>query len=240
VADKSNFGNAGNGMPCKLRYRRRGVDPPRNESEITGNISSNDSIAQYSNAGNGPCITVSNAELETHQKLIRDTRSLSLSASMILSPPGLPLEIMTIGNSGQISSMFLTGLVYVQRSCRSRRRGDANTTFLHVRHTCTSVCHQSYPWSCGQKSNISKRISSGSVPIVTCRWNWPMPLEFTNHSKRDRQATAHLRVCCLPPIALFGGVQCTFQKWGLGQSAPKGWSGTNSPWSNCLTVRIGD
>jgi hypothetical protein len=36
VADKRSFGNPGDGMEVKARYRRRGADPPKNESGRTG------------------------------------------------------------------------------------------------------------------------------------------------------------------------------------------------------------
>jgi len=38
VVDKSSFGNVGNGMAFKTRNRRRGADPPKNESGRTGTI----------------------------------------------------------------------------------------------------------------------------------------------------------------------------------------------------------
>ena len=183
---------------------------------MTGAIPSDDQSHKSVSAGNGSCITAttpSSSELEIPPKVIRDTRSLSSSAAMTFMSTH-PIPSMTIGNSGQISSISLTDLVRVQRRCRSRRRGDANTTFRHLRHTCTSVCHQSScsksssSSSSAQKSNISRRISSGSVPIVTCRRSWPMPLKFSDHLKRDKRLTTHL--CCLRPIALFADVQCPF------------------------------
>src|SRR5216683_6745133 len=154
VADKGSFGNAGNGMRFKLRCCSRGADPPRKESEMTGAISSSDQSIKCVSAGKGSFNTVttlSNSEIETPKSLIEDTRSLSSSASMMLFEPSASsweqkrYSSMMIGNSGQISSISLTDLVYVQRSRRSRRRGDANATFRHLRHTCTSVCHLSPP-----------------------------------------------------------------------------------------------
>ena len=66
---------------------------------------------------------------------------------------------MTRGKAGQISSVFLAGVLAEHTSCRSRRRGDPKTTIRHRRHTCTSVCHAS---NSAQKTNIASRTSSGS------------------------------------------------------------------------------
>jgi len=40
VADESSIGNPGNGMRFKLRYFKRGADPPKNESGMAGAVSS--------------------------------------------------------------------------------------------------------------------------------------------------------------------------------------------------------
>src|SRR6266853_6622983 len=120
MVDESSFGNAGNGILSNQRDPRRGADPPKNESEMTGAIPSVDQSHKSVSTGNGSCIAstiLSNSELEKFQRSIRDTRSLSSSAAMTLSTPSTPS--MTIGNSGQISSISLTDRVSEQRSCRS-------------------------------------------------------------------------------------------------------------------------
>jgi hypothetical protein len=48
---------------------------------------------------------------------------------------------MTMGKGGQTANVSFTGVVSVQKSRRSRRRGDSRTMVRHFRHTCTSVCH---------------------------------------------------------------------------------------------------
>ena len=45
-----------------------------------------------------------------------------------------------IGKAGQISSFFFTGVLFVQRSSRLRRRGEANTSHRHLWHRCTRIC----------------------------------------------------------------------------------------------------
>ena len=39
VADNTSFDNPGNGNPNKVKFRRRGADPPKNESGMTGGVS---------------------------------------------------------------------------------------------------------------------------------------------------------------------------------------------------------
>src|SRR6266850_5716703 len=83
-----------------------------------------------------------------------------------------------MGNGGQMSSNFFTGLLCVQKSSRSRRRGEENTTDRHCLHTCTSVCHLSskvlVPTSSDRATyaNISRKTSSGSLSIVTRGNSW--------------------------------------------------------------------
>ncbi|KAH9974468.1 hypothetical protein BGW80DRAFT_1304268, partial [Lactifluus volemus] len=48
---------------------------------------------------------------------------------------------MWMGKGGQISSIFLTGVLFVQKRRRSRRSGDANTVYRHLWHTRTSLDH---------------------------------------------------------------------------------------------------
>src|SRR6266702_4114180 len=45
---------------------------------------------------------------------------------------------MMIGKAGQQHRSFLTGVPYVQRSCRSRRSRDANMICRHLRQTYTN------------------------------------------------------------------------------------------------------
>ena len=116
---------------------KRGADPPRNESERVGTHSLVDLSTIDNSAGNGFSIAaadLNNIEVKPPQRWILHTRSLRSSAAVMLSAlgGGDPLAEMTIGRAGQMSSIFLTGLFCVQRSCRSRRRGDPNTRLLHL------------------------------------------------------------------------------------------------------------
>jgi hypothetical protein len=60
VADKSAFGHPRNGAPTKARNRRRGADPPKNESEGTGPHDKlpNDMRRRIASSENGTCIAV--------------------------------------------------------------------------------------------------------------------------------------------------------------------------------------
>src|SRR5260221_1038052 len=59
LAARRSVGSAGNGMPCKMRYCRRGADLPKNVSGRTCTVSSvpsSDRSSRNVNAGNGSCI----------------------------------------------------------------------------------------------------------------------------------------------------------------------------------------
>src|SRR6266850_1231927 len=75
--------------------------------------------------------------------------------------------VRTIGKAGQTSSHAFTGVLVVQWSFRSRRRGDAKTTLRHLRQTCTSVYHPSVlAASFKYISKISRRTLSWSRSFV--------------------------------------------------------------------------
>ena len=66
VADKSSFGNPGNGIPCNLRFRRRKADPPKNESGTAGTAPHLGWSDRSVSSGNGCCIAakiISKSEL---------------------------------------------------------------------------------------------------------------------------------------------------------------------------------
>ena len=56
LVDKSSFGNAGNGMRIKLSDRRRGADPPKNESGRFGTDSFDEERYRCVSARNDSCI----------------------------------------------------------------------------------------------------------------------------------------------------------------------------------------
>jgi hypothetical protein len=90
VADKSSFDNPENSIPSKLSDRRRGADPPKNESGTTGTVLSLDSKFKHVSSGNGTRIaanTFSHWELEVCLNITSRTRSLRFNAATMLSMP---------------------------------------------------------------------------------------------------------------------------------------------------------
>jgi hypothetical protein len=76
VADKSNFGNPGIGIPIKLSdCKWGGADPPKNDLASTGAISSISSPSEslrYVSAGNGCCIVAMIFSIEIKEKSKRE------------------------------------------------------------------------------------------------------------------------------------------------------------------------
>jgi hypothetical protein len=82
VVDKSSFPIPGNGMPSNRILRRRGVDPPKNESGSTGAFKSCDVRHRFARAGNGFIATdVFSIEFGAPQISIPHTRFCCLSAA---------------------------------------------------------------------------------------------------------------------------------------------------------------
>ena len=114
MADNSNFLNVGNGTPCKWSSCRRGADPPMNESGRTGGSSSFDRSPRNVSAGNGLFIMANffNSAFGILSMSILHTRLYGLSAEMMLAMPcsrfPTVTKLMTIGNTGQTSSIFVT------------------------------------------------------------------------------------------------------------------------------------
>lgn len=154
LVDESSFGNAGNTISTKCSDRRRGADPPNNESGRTSFGSPNRRISKVSRAGNGFCIAATNRSdsgVSERHKEISHTRPLSSRAATMLSDSASShvtqqLSDTTMGKKvGQISSISLTGRLSVQSSRNFRRCGDAKTVIAifgkrvsafanHVRH----------------------------------------------------------------------------------------------------------
>jgi len=89
-------------------------------------------------------------------------------------PSPLSLDLSIIGRTGQVPSSFDIASCPSYTSRRLRRRGDANTRDLHLRHTWTSAYHVFGGLCQGQsssrikyKSNISTSTSSERLSIVT-------------------------------------------------------------------------
>ena len=150
LADMSRFPNEGNGMLPGHNLRRRGVDPYKNESGMAGTHSLFESRRREVSAGKGSRAKATNSfhsELGTSQRSIAHTRSQCSSAAITLSVPSCGKKSLRcctmIGKVvGQISSIFFTDLVFIQRRCKSRRRGDAYTMLRQLRHTCVRVGHR--------------------------------------------------------------------------------------------------
>src|SRR6266849_10146066 len=89
VAGKSKFGNHGSGMATKAIFRRRGADPPKNESGRSGtyDMPLNDKYSAAS-SGNGTCIAVQSfsiGEVVCQLSSILNMRLLSSSSASTLS-----------------------------------------------------------------------------------------------------------------------------------------------------------
>ena len=103
-----------------------------------------------------------------------------------------PSSRTQIGKAGQTSSLSLTGVLDVQRSCKLRRSGDPKTMFRQCRHTCTSVCQASIPsderrraWRI-YNSNMSRNTSSGRTSIVTWPTTQSVVVQVAECCKKDR------------------------------------------------------
>jgi len=151
MADKSSFGNPGNGIRSNSRCRRYGADPPKKESGTTGADLSDVRSCRFDIPGNGFCIaaeTLSNCQLASSQSFIVHMRLPRPSTAMMLSM--LDTEDMEPRmrrhRSGQTSSVSIARVPGVQARCRFKRHGDPKTTFRHRRHTCVSDSHASVPF----------------------------------------------------------------------------------------------
>src|SRR6267154_723173 len=85
VADRSRFGIPGNRMEFKPKDRRRGADPPKKVSGMTGGVASlHDERYNSVNSGNDTCIgamTSSKCSSPRPQRETRYTRLLCPSAA---------------------------------------------------------------------------------------------------------------------------------------------------------------
>jgi len=186
MVDARRCGSPGNATPTKEISLRRGeAHPAKNVLGSVGVVvpSSNQSERDVSPA-NAICIrsaTFSSCELVTASWSFR-TRSGCSSAAMRLSSSSeegglnskLAQYLMKMGKDGQQASLLLTGVPYVHGSHKSRRRGDPNTMYRHLLHTCTSVTHFQVLVHCSNKvrryqSNTSRRISSVRIS-TTALW----------------------------------------------------------------------
>ena len=142
--DKSSPLTAGNAMML-LKYidRRLGADPPRKELGRTRADSSIDRRAIDVSSANGSAIVAvkrPSREFGTLHREMRHTRSRCSSAALTLSAPGSRDVVsarsdMTMGKVGQMCSIRLTGLLAMHKTRKFKRRGDVNTTRLHLWQT---------------------------------------------------------------------------------------------------------
>ena len=164
-------------MFCKRTTHSRGAELPR---KLSGKTSvppvplavACDPSRRYSNAGND------SSNNEAHFSNRKYVKSMSIShiragffnISKMLSSSSIDSKdryhIIMGRWAGQKSGISRIGFVFVETIRKSRRRGYANMTNLHLLHTCASLYHFHGPdlrkasrWYL----NISRRISSGSV-----------------------------------------------------------------------------
>jgi hypothetical protein len=137
-------------MPSKVIDRRRGAEPPKNPSGRDILIVLGTDNARYVRAGSGSSITAANRSIivpVSPDKEISDMRSRCPSAAMMFSSASADTEnrgkcaFMEIGKDGQIFRRFLVGVLAVQETRKSRRRGDAKMMCRHLRDTCAKFCH---------------------------------------------------------------------------------------------------
>ena len=107
-------------MEFKVKIRRRGADPPKNESGMIGGVSSSEESRIDVNSGNGCngiCLgakTSSNCRPARNKKTLH-TRLLCPSAAIMLSVPDeYKLPLTTRGKAGQTSNVSLAGVLGVQ------------------------------------------------------------------------------------------------------------------------------
>jgi len=137
-------------MPSKVIDRRRGAEPPKNPSGRDIVIQSITDKLRDVRAGSGSSIKAANRSivvLASLRKVISDMRSRCPSAAMMFSSASADHEakrkcaFMEIGKDGQIFRRFLVGVLAVQETRKSRRRGDAKMMCRHLRDTCAKFCH---------------------------------------------------------------------------------------------------
>src|SRR6266404_30845 len=153
LVDDRMEGNAGDEMRPRSSSRNpEPLGPPRNPLGRLErlNVSNMVESRRCVSAGNGFSIiltTVSSCNFLSRLIVTLHTRSeCSNAVRRLPSWVGFrlprPSILMAIEIRGQVSKSFLAGVFGVQRSCRLRRRCDVNMSCRHLRHTCTSPCHQ--------------------------------------------------------------------------------------------------
>ena len=152
LADRRRISNAGKGMASKMSSYKHGTDCHKNWLGMTGTFLSFDWRIKCVSAGDGFCITaaillncvpVAERSQISHTQLVCSSAAITLPSSMGARPLGRRYAEypITIGKFGQISMLFLTGVLYVQKTRRLRQSGDANVICRHLWHTYTKVCH---------------------------------------------------------------------------------------------------
>ena len=133
-------------MPPKVMRCKHEAAPPRNPPGRTGAFLSADNRVSCFRNGIGSCISAAslcNCELGSLRSTWHIRSRCSSAAKKLSSSSEVRLcagpYSMTIGRDGQNPRFFLTGVLCVQRSWRSRRRDDPKTICRQLRQTCTSV-----------------------------------------------------------------------------------------------------
>ena len=137
-------------MSCKRKTRSRGAELPRKLSGMTSGaklVVPCDPSRRYSNAGNDS--SNNEAHFSNRKRVISMSishiRAAFFSTSNMLSSSstdsGDRYPIMMGRWAGQKSGISQIAFLLVEMIRKSRRRGYANTTNLHLLHTCASLCH---------------------------------------------------------------------------------------------------
>ncbi len=126
---------------------KRAADPPKNSPEMTGPFPSFDESRRRVDAENGSFITANSfpkSELDTLSSTWCTRSHYSSVAKTLSSSSGARRFSLSwswstmIGKVSQQHRSFLTGVPYVQRSCRSRWSRDTNMICRHLRQTYTN------------------------------------------------------------------------------------------------------
>jgi hypothetical protein len=134
--------------------------------------------SRFSSAGNCACTSVanlSNSGVVTVSWIMHMRFGCWRAAIMSSSSPtatgrgrGVELEKpvyrTTIGSAGQQSKLFLTGVPWLQNSCKSRKWGELKIIYRHLRHTWTSLCH--FHGRSGRPCEMAMPVETGRSKVI--------------------------------------------------------------------------
>ena len=195
-------------MLYDLNDRSSGADPPRKDSGKIGETGTGPRVNEsHVKDGNRMAENPSKSpDRFILSKVIPVIRSHSSGATIMFFSSSLAgKQRIVIGNGGQVSSKFLKVVLASHWSARCRCRGDAKVIDRHLLQTCTKGFHipMGKTSLCPrQRSNMSRRTSSGRISIVTC----PAIHHTSQHQwgtkQRSRPTFAALISCVIGRIFL--------------------------------------